>query len=219
MSAASLVDTDSRYSPAEERANMFTHAFGVVLSVVGAGVLLAAANATAAPLALVSCAIYAATLVLLYTASTLYHNDPRPHLRTLDHIAIFLLIAGTYTPFVLITLRGSWGWSLFAITWGLALLGVILELTSLRRYRGAMVVLYIAMGWVGLVALKPLVAALPSAGLALLFGGGATYTLGVLFYRMRGLRYHHAVWHLFVLGGSVLQYFAVLYYVLPAATA
>lgn len=200
---------------------MLTHAFGVALSLVGVGVLLFAANATGLPYALASCAIYGATLILLYTASTLYHRSPGPGLRTLDHIAIFLLIAGTYTPFVLITLRGRWGWSLFGITWGLALLGVVFELASLRRgldknRRGGMVALYIAMGWVGLVALKPLVAALPAAGLFLLFGGGTVYTLGVLFYRMHGMRYHHAVWHLFVLGGSVLQYFAVLCYVLPA---
>lgn len=213
-----------RYSRGEERANMLTHAFGVVLSLIGVGVLLVAANATGLPHALASCAIYGVTLILLYTASTFYHRSPGPGLRTLDHIAIFLLIAGTYTPFVLITLRGRWGWSLFAITWGLALLGVVLELASLRRgpdksRRGGMVALYIAMGWVGLVALKPLVAALPAAGLFLLFGGGTVYTLGVLFYRMHGLRYHHAVWHLFVLGGSVLQYFAVLCYVLPATPA
>jgi len=208
-----------RYTRGEELANMFTHAFGAVLSLAGVIVLLIAANATGFPYALSSCAIYGVTLILLYSASTLYHSDPRPHLRTLDHIAIFLLIAGTYTPFVLITLRGGWGWSLFALTWSLALLGVILELTSLRRYRGAMVLLYIAMGWVGLVALKPLVAALPSPGLWLLFGGGAAYTLGVIFYRMHGVRYHHAVWHLFVLGGSVLQYFAVLFYVLPTTPA
>jgi hemolysin III len=213
--AAEISTDPQRYTRNEELANMLTHAFGAVLSLVGVAVLVIAASATDFPYALPSCAIYGVTLVLLYTASTLYHRDPQPHLRTLDHIAIFLLIAGTYTPFVLITLQGEWRWSLFAITWSLALLGVILELTPLRRHRGAMVVLYIGMGWVGLIALKQLVAALPGPGLWLLFGGGATYTLGVLFYRMRNLRYHHAVWHLFVLGGSVLQYFAVLYYVLP----
>ncbi len=219
MAADMTLETAHRYTRSEERANMLTHALGIVLSLAGVAVLLTAAQASGLPYAVGSCAIYGATLILLYTASTLYHRDPRPHLRTLDHMAIFLLIAGTYTPFVLITLRGGWGWSLFGITWSLALLGVILELTSLRRYRGAMVVLYIAMGWVGLVALKPLVAALPGAGLWLLFGGGAMYTSGVLFYRMHGLRYHHAVWHLFVLTGSMLQYFAVLFYVLPAASA
>jgi hemolysin III len=128
-----------------------------------------------------------------------------------DHLAIFLLIAGTYTPFVLIALRGIWGWTLFGIIWTLAAVGVAVELSRLRHFRGLMVVLYIAMGWVGLIAIKPLVAALPAAGLWLLFGGG------VLFYRWGSLPYHHAVWHLFVLGGSALQYFAIFCYVLPRA--
>lgn len=166
-----------------------------------------------------SCSIYGASLILVYTTSTLYHSAThdatRQRLRILDHVAIFLLIAGTYTPFVLIALRGTWGWSLFAIVWTLAALGVAFELTALRRFRRAMIALYIAMGWVGLIALRPLVAALPSGGLWLLFGGGLSYTFGVLFYVWRSLRYHHAVWHAFVLGGSVLQYFAVLWYVLP----
>ncbi len=210
----------SRYTTGEELANSLTHAGGIVLSLAGLAVLLAAARASGAPYAFASCAIYGATLVVLYTTSTLYHSNWRPQskplLRTLDHAAIFLLIAGTYTPFVLITLRGTWGWSLFALTWTLAALGVIFELTALRRFRTAMVVLYIGMGWVGLIAIKPLVAALPGTGLWLLFGGGAAYTLGVAFYQLRHVRYHHAIWHLFVLAGSVLQYFAVLNYVLPS---
>lgn len=213
MSAQMTIDA-RRYSRAEELANMLTHGVGVVLSVIGGSVLLVAANGSGLPYAVASCAIYAATLVLLYTASTFYHRDPKPSLRTLDHIAIFLLIAGTYTPFELVTLRGTWGWTLFAITWGLAVLGVVLELTPLQRFRGAMVALYVAMGWVGLIALKPLIASLPATGLWLLFGGGALYTGGVMFYRMHALPFHHAVWHVFVLGGSVLQYFAVLCYVL-----
>ncbi len=209
------------YSDGEELANSLTHAFGVVLSLAGIAVLLVAARDM--PKAFAACAIYGATLVTLYTISTLYHaiRDARSKrvLQTLDHIAIFLLIAGTYTPFVLITLHGAWGWGLFALIWSLAALGVIVELTALRRFRGAMVTLYIAMGWVGLIAIKPLVAALPRAGLWLLFGGGAAYTFGVLFYRMHRLRYHHALWHLCVLAGSALQYFAVLDYVLPQARA
>jgi len=168
-----------------------------------------------------SCTIYGVTLIVLYTTSTLYHSARNPRskrvLRTLDHLAIFLLIAGTYTPFVLIALHGVWSWSLFAIIWLLAVLGVAVELTPLRRFRLAMVALYIAMGWVGLIAIKPLVAALPAPGLWLLFGGGVSYTFGVLFYLWRTLRYHHAIWHLFVLGGSVLQFLAVLWYVLPQA--
>ena len=210
--------TGARYTFGEELANACTHGFGLLLSIVGLIVLVTAASAIGVR-EIVSCSIYGASLILVYTASTLYHSSARDaakqRLRTLDHVAIFLLIAGTYTPFVLIALRGAWGWSLFAIVWALAALGITFELTALRRFRRGMIALYIAMGWVGLVALKPLVAAMPSAGLWLLFGGGVSYTFGVLFYVWHSLRYHHAVWHLFVLGGSVLQYLAVLWYVLP----
>lgn len=206
-----------RYSTGEELANSLTHGFGLLLSVAGlAGLMLVAGGIPE----VASCLVYGIALVLVYTTSTLYHgvrNAGVKHvLRTLDHIAIFLLIAGTYTPFMLIALRGAWGWSLFAVVWTLAVLGAIFELTALRRHRRAMIALYVGMGWVGLVALKPLVAALPVPGLWLLFGGGVSYTAGVAFYVWRNLRYHHAVWHVFVLGGSVLQYFAVLFYVLPA---
>ena len=215
--AAPMTD-NARYSFGEERANALTHGFGLLLSIGGLVVLVAAASALGVR-ELASCGIYGASLIMVYTTSTLYHSatqiEAKRLLRTLDHVAIFLLIAGTYTPFVLIALRGAWGWSLFAIVWTLAVLGVVFELTALRRFRRAMIALYVAMGWVGLIALKPLVAALPSAGLWLLFGGGVSYTFGVLFYVWRSLRYHHAVWHLFVLGGSVLQYLAVLWYVLP----
>ncbi len=211
----------ARYSPGEELANSLTHGAGIVFSVIGLAVLIVAASLVGGTREIASCAVYGASLILLYTTSTLYHSvslpAPKRILRTLDHVAIFLLIAGTYTPFVLIALRGAWGWTLFGVTWGLAGLGVIFELTALHRFRGAMVALYIGMGWVGVIALKPMVAALPAAGLWLLFGGGVSYTAGVLFYVWRSLRFHHAIWHLFVLGGSVLQYFAVLWYVLPRA--
>lgn len=212
----------ARYTVGEELANTLTHAVGLVLSIVGLTAVVAVASARGGGVReIASCAIYGTTLIVLYATSTLYHSipfaAPKRILRTLDHLAIFLLIAGTYTPFVLIALHGVWGWTLFAIIWTLAALGFAFELSELRRFRRAMIALYIAMGWVGLIAIKPLVAALPAAGLWLLFGGGVSYTAGVIFYRWRTLRYHHAVWHLFVLGGSVLQYFAVLFYVLPPA--
>jgi hemolysin III len=218
MSSASV---RAPYTFGEELANSLIHGFGIVLAIAGLVALLSAAAFAGGVREIASCAIYGATLVMLYTTSTLYHSVNSPQrkqmLRTLDHLAIFLLIAGTYTPFVLIALHGAWSWALFAVVWTLAALGTIFELTSLRRFRRAMVALYIAMGWVGLIAIKPLLAALPAAGLWLLFGGGVSYTFGVVFYRWHNLRYHHAVWHLFVLGGSVLQYFAVLWYVLPQA--
>ncbi len=210
-----------RYSAGEEWANSVTHGVGIVLSVAGLAFLLFAARGTGGARELAACAVYGAALILVYTTSTLYHGvvhaPSKRVLRTVDHLAIFLLIAGTYTPFTLIALRGVWSWALFLAVWALALIGVIIEMTPLGRSRRVMVVLYVAMGWIGLVAIEPLVAALPSAGLWLLFGGGASYTFGVLFYQWHSLRYHHAVWHLFVLGGSVLQYFSVLWYVLPLA--
>jgi hemolysin III len=221
MRTMSAEVASARYTFGEELANSLTHGLGVVLSVIGVGVLLNAPALAGSASAIAACAVYGATLIALYTTSTLYHcatsTKAKRVLRILDHLGIFLLIAGTYTPFVLIALRGTWGWTLFGIIWTLAAVGAVLELSSARRYRAAMVALYIAMGWVGLVAIKPLVAALPTTGLWLLFGGGVSYTAGVLFYRWRSLRYHHALWHLCVLGGSVLQYFAILYYVAPTA--
>jgi hemolysin III len=209
----------------EEIANTLTHGLGIVFAVIGAGVLLIAASASGTPYVPAACAIYGATLIALCVASTLYHGagilrvhgiaPARPRLRALDHIAIFLLIAGTYTPYTLIALRGPWGWSLFVIVWALAAVGAVFELTPLRRYRNAMIALYIGMGWCGIAAIHPLVRAIAAPGLWLLLGGGAAYTLGVIFYKMKSLRYHHAIWHLFVFAGGVLQYFSILRYVIP----
>ena len=209
----------TKHITVEELPNALTHGFGLLCSILGFIVLLVVTLIRGGKWQIISCAIYGVTLICVYAASTLYHGVSSPRWKKgfllFDHCAIYLLIAGTYTPFVLIALRGAWGWSLFGIIWMLAACGVACELTPLRRSRRLMVALYIGMGWVGLIALKPLVAALPGAGLWLLFGGGVSYTLGVAFYAWRRLRYHHAIWHLFVLGGSVLQYLAVLWYVLP----
>ena len=168
-------------------------------------------------------AVFGSTLILCYTASTLYHaipgEMPKRVLRTLDHIAIFLLIAGTYTPFTLLALPGAWGWSLFGLIWALAIAGSAAELGWLKQYRKLAVVMYVAMGWVALIALEPLSRHLEMGGLVLLLAGGVTYTLGVPFYLCRRLPFHHTLWHLFVLGGSVLHFFAVLLYVLPDGPA
>lgn len=210
----------AHYSDGEELASSLIHGVGIVLSIVGLATLAAFAARAGDPRHLASVCVYGATLILLYTASTLYHSVPgervKPVLRLLDHAAIFLLIAGTYTPLTLITLHGAWGWSLFAIVWTLAFAGIALELRRVR-HRGVMAALYVGMGWVGVVAIKPLMASLPAGGLWLLFGGGIAYTLGVPFYLWKRLPYNHALWHAFVLLGSVLQFFAVLYYVLPTA--
>ncbi len=210
-----------RYSVGEEIANSITHAVGVVGAIAGLAVLMAFASVFGTAWHIVSCSIYGATQIILYTTSTLYHSIPLPRakavLRRFDHAAIFLLIAGTYTPFTLVNLRGPWGWSLFGLIWGLALLGIALQ-GRLIRHRAILTTLpYVAMGWVVVIAIKPLLASVASGGLALLVGGGLAYTVGSLFYVWRRLPYHHAIWHVFVLAGSILHFFAILFYVIPLA--
>jgi hemolysin III len=212
-----------RYGFGDELVSSVIHGIGILLSVVGLAVLIVHAASSGTASDVLASAVYGISLILLYTASTLYHairvEAARRLLRTLDHIAIFLLIAGTYTPFTLIALRGTWGWSLFGIVWSLALLGSALELGLLKRYRRFAVLLYIAMGWVGIIAFRPLLAHLQTGGMVLLLAGGAAYTLGVPFYLWRKLPYHHSVWHFFVLAGSVLQFLAVFFYVVPGVAA
>ncbi|MBI2566460.1 MAG: hemolysin III family protein [Candidatus Schekmanbacteria bacterium] len=209
------------YSVGEELANSITHGVGALLAIAGLGVLVASAALYGTAWHVVSCSVFGSTLVLLYMASTLYHSIPhagaKPILRLLDHCAIFALIAGTYTPFTLVNLRGPWGWSLFAVIWGLAALGIVLRVVSRRDGRGAMIWLYIAMGWAIVVAAKPLAEAVAPGGLALLAAGGVAYTAGTVFFGWKALPYNHAIWHLFVLAGSALHFFAILYYVIPLA--
>lgn len=205
----------------DELASSVIHGLGIVLSIAGLATLVAFAALHGNALTVVACAVFGVSLVLLYTASTLYHSIPidaaKPTLRALDHIAIYLLIAGTYTPFTLIALPGVIGWTMFVAVWALALAGSALELGLLRRYHKWAVVLYVGMGWIGMLAFKPLSEHLQTGGTWLLIAGGLAYTLGVPFYLWRRLPYHHALWHGFVLAGSVLHYFAVLLYVIPVA--
>lgn len=209
------------YTTGEEIANSVTHGIGVVLAIAGLGVLTTFATRFGDAWHVASVSVYGATLILLYTASTLYHGIPLPRakavLQVLDHVAIFLLIAGTYTPFTLVNLRGAWGWTLFGGIWSLAILGVFLEITPLRRFRRVSLLLYLGMGWAVVAAIRPMLQSVAPGGLLLLLAGGLSYTLGVGFYVWRGLRYHHAVWHLFVLGGSVCHFLAILFYVIPLA--
>jgi hemolysin III len=213
------LDMSGRYTLREEIANSITHGLGILLSIIGLVVLTSLAWKHGDAYHIVSCAIFSSTLILLYTASTLYHSIPHPRakrvLRVIDHCAIFLLIAGTYTPFTLVNLRGPWGWSLFGTIWSLALLGIILELTPWRRFRTLSIILYVGMGWAIVVAAKPLLNAVAFQGILLLMAGGLAYTGGIAFYVWRRLPHHHAVWHLFVLAGSMLHFFAVLFYVIP----
>ena len=206
------------YSPREEIVHSAIHGVGILLSIAGLIALIVVARRTGDPWHVLACAVYGATLILLYLASTLYHCIPsprvKPTLRVLDHSAIYLLIAGTYTPFTLISLRGPWGWTLFGLVWGMALLGIVLKVAAIGRFRWLSMVLYLAMGWLVLVALEPLRLAVAHEGVVLLFLGGISYTVGTLFYGWRRLPYHHAVWHAFVLAGSVLHFFAVFLHVI-----
>jgi hemolysin III len=212
--------TSPRHAHGDELASSVIHGVGILLSIAGLATLVAFAAMYGNARAVTASAVYGSSLILLYTASTLYHSVrgevAKRWLRICDHIAIYLLIAGTYTPFTLVALPGAWGWTLFATIWSLALLGSALELGLLGHRRGLAVLLYVAMGWVGMVAFKPLLEHLQAGGMALLVAGGVAYTLGVPFYLWRRLPYHHTVWHCFVLAGSVLHFLAVLLYVLPA---
>lgn len=202
----------------EELANSIISGVGFVFAVAGSIVLVARAGNYGTARHIVSCSVYGTTLIFLYAASTLYHSIHFPRakaiLRAFDHSAIFLLIAGTYTPFALVNLRGAWGWSLFGVIWGLATLGIASQ-TWLRRWPVARVGLYVGMGWAVVVAVKPLFAAVAPGGLVLLLVGGLAYTLGLGFYAWRRLSYHHAIWHVFVLAGSISHFFAILFYVIP----
>jgi hemolysin III len=204
----------------EELANCATHGVGLALSVAGFVALLLPAWAYGDAWHVVSCAVYGASLVTLYLASTLYHGARSPRAKrwfqVLDHCGIYLLIAGTYTPFTLVTLRGPWGWTLFGLVWGLSLAGILFRLVFGGRYRPVAVASYVALGWLCVIAVKPILAQVPLGALAWIAAGGLAYTAGVFFFAARRIPHHHAIWHVFVLGGSICHYVAVLLYVLPA---
>lgn len=205
-----------RQTPGEEIANSVSHGVGALLSVAAIPILVASAALRHDPWQVVGGAVFGAAALLLYLASTLYHALPgtrsKAVLERLDHAAIYLLIAGTYTPFALGALRGPWGWGLLAAIWGLALLGVVFKSVFGPRYPIVSTGVYLLMGWLVVVAYRPLVHSVAPAGIALLAAGGLCYTLGVVFYAWKRLRYGHLVWHLFVLGGTTCHFFAVLGY-------
>jgi hemolysin III len=208
---------ESLYSVGEEVAHALTHGLGLVASIGGLVTLVVAAWLRGDAWHIVGVSIFGTTLVLLYAASTLYHGTRSPRVKRLfqrfDHAAIFLLIAGTYTPFTLVSLRGGWGWTLLAIVWGLAILGILLEVAG--HSRRISVALHLAMGWLLLIAIEPLARSMHPDGLLLLALGGMAYTLGVVFYAWQRLPYNHAVWHLFVMAGSACHFACVLGYVIP----
>jgi hemolysin III len=201
-----------------EKLNAWSHLVGAVLAFVGALWLIVLASLTGDPWKIVSVAIYGFTLLLLYSISTIYHSvrgRAKVIMRKLDHLSIYLLIAGSYTPFCLVTLRGAWGWSLFGTVWGLALIGMLQEIKPRSEARVLSIVIYALMGWIVLVAVKPLLAVLGAVGFAWLAAGGFLYTVGIIFFAYDSrFRHWHGIWHLFVIAGSLLHFVAILLYVL-----
>ncbi|NCD10451.1 MAG: hemolysin III family protein [Negativicutes bacterium] len=199
----------------EEIANSITHGIGALLSIAGLVILIVVAANKGTAWHVVSFAIFGATMVFLYASSTLYHSltnkKAKSVLMRLDHAAIFALIAGTYTPFLLTTIRGPIGWTFFGIIWAAAIAGIVVRTIYLHRFRKLMVVIYLIMGWMFVFMLKPMLANLSSTSLLFLLIGGISYTVGVIFYAWRSLPYGHGIWHLFVLGGTIGHFFAVLF--------
>jgi hemolysin III len=202
-----------------ERFNSISHLIGSAAALAGTAFLVVTAARQGDPWKIVSFSIYGASLVLLYGFSTLYHSlsgRGKAVFRTLDHLAIYLLIAGTYTPFTLITLRGPWGWSIFGVVWGLAVFGMVLDTLGTRGPRIVPIVIYLLMGWMVVVALKPLMARLPLRGELWLLAGGLFYTTGIVFYALdKRVKHFHGIWHLFVMAGSLSHYATILHYVAP----
>ncbi|HHG83957.1 MAG TPA: hemolysin III family protein [Bacteroidetes bacterium] len=203
----------------EERLNTLTHGFGVLLSIAGLVIMLVVASQSGSALSIVCAAIFGATLIALYAASTVYHYfhaHARVHtFKLLDHAAIYLLIAGSYTPFTLLGLGGAWGWSIFGTIWGLAVAGLVFKLLFIGKYPRLSTTIYLLMGWLIVVATQPMLERMPGGAWFWIIAGGLSYTLGVFFYTRKRMPYAHAIWHLFVLGGSVCHFFGVLFYLLP----
>jgi hemolysin III len=201
-----------------ERVNSISHLIGASLALAGLVILVVYASLKGDPWKIVSASVYGATLVTLYTFSTLYHSSARGKAKSifqkLDHTAIYLLIAGTYTPFTLVTLRGAQGWTLFGVIWGLAIVGLSQDILLKKRNQILSVSLYVLMGWLALTAIRPLVRALPTMGVILLIAGGIMYTIGIIFYALdKKMKHSHGIFHLFVLAGSACHYFTILLYV------
>ncbi len=214
-----MIATPPLYTSKEELANAATHGLGILLSITALVLMVVYSVLKGDGYHIVSTSIFGASLIVLYSMSTLYHVMQKPRLkkvfRALDHSSIFLLIAGTYTPFTLVNLHGPWGWTLFGLVWGFALFGIIIETVTGQRFKKISLGLYIGMGWLILIAVVPLIENVEPGGLGLLLAGGLSYTSGVAFYVWKSLFLNHAIWHLFVLAGSIFHFFAVFFYVIP----
>ncbi|MEE8496218.1 MAG: hemolysin III family protein [Xanthomonadales bacterium] len=209
------------YSPIEENINIISHAIGLMLSIVALLLLVRHANLHGNVWHVVSFAIFGASLISLYAASTFYHSAKKPEsrrrLRVIDHATIYVLIAGTYTPFALVTLKGATGWVLFGVSWGMAFTGIILKLFFTGKYNLISTLMYVFMGWIVVFAIKPLLNNLSSDGLFWLVAGGIAYTIGAILYGIKKIKFNHAIFHLFVLMGSASHFISVYFYVLPVA--
>ena len=207
-------DLTKRYTLGEEIFNSVTHGVGSLLSIAGTVVLIVLAAINSDAWAVVSCAIYGASLIILYTMSTLYHaitnKTAKAFFRIMDHNTIFFLIAGTYTPITLVALRGALGWVLFGIVWGAAAIGIVLNSIDLEKFRKPSVVCYVAMGWVIIIAIRPMIQHVTPLSLWFLLIGGLCYTVGIVFYALKKVKYFHSVWHIFTVAGSVFHYFSIL---------
>ncbi|MFK3937280.1 hemolysin III family protein [Alkalihalobacillus sp. NPDC078783] len=207
------------FSKDEELANAITHGIGAVISIACLTLLIVFASLYGNAWHIVSFSIYGTSMLLLYASSTLVHSFPpgkaKDLFEILDHSAIYLFIAGTYTPILFIVVQGALGWTLFGIVWGIATIGIVFKIFFVKKFLVISTIFYLLMGWMALFAIKPIVLTLPIQGTLFLIGGGVLYSLGTIFYIWRGFKFHHAVWHLFVLGGTVLHFFLVIMYILP----
>lgn len=206
------------YTLGEELFNSISHGVGALGAIACCAVIVVFAALTRDPWKIVSASVYGICMILLFLFSTLYHSltnaTAKKVFRAFDHLGIFLLIAGSYTPITLVTLRGPLGWTLFGVVWGAAVLGIVFNAISVERFKKFSMIAYIATGWAVVLAIVPLVRSIPLPGIILMVIGGLMYTIGIVFYKMKKIRYMHSIWHLFVLAGALFQYFAILFYVI-----
>jgi hemolysin III len=206
----------------EEFANSLTHGIGLVMSLAGAATLIFLTWTKGSRVHVAGCSVYGVTLVLVYAASTIYHSVQKPQIkhyfRLFDQVAIYLVIAGTYTPFTLINLRGFWGWTLLALVWSLSLFGVVFKIIFVNRYKAVSYGLYVVIGWLAIIAAKPIIETVPLGGLAWILAGGLAYMTGLVFFAWDRIPFNHTIWHVFVIIGSVCHFCAVMFYVLPVKT-
>jgi hemolysin III len=205
---------ERKQSLEEEFANSISHGFGILFSIIAISLLVTLSVINGNTLDIVSCSIFGGSILLLYTFSTLYHATQEPRikawLRTFDHIGIYFLIAGTYTPFLMMAVKGTLGWIFFGIVWGLALFGIVFKIFYTHRFKRASLILYLGMGWMGILLIKPMLENLSTHALTLVAAGGISYTLGTIFYTRPNMRFAHTIWHLFVLAGTILHFVAIM---------